>query len=328
MYSRKENKMAKNNDSFDMDKWSKGKTKPEKTKKEKDSFSSDEKEFKIKESSSFDLKVKKEKTPKQPKVPKAIKEDKDASFETERKSRVKPTKKIKEDSFEAFEEPKEKKKISFDLKDKKTRTIFIAVVVGVLVLAAAIAATIGIVSTIDKQNNTPVSMSMGDFPKLTYYVGEEADYTGLSVAVTKRNNQVEYIQYSEANASDFTFSGFDTSRPYDDQIIYVSYMGFGCSYHITVKEIPKADPVLTGISIETLPKTEYKVGEWIDTDGGMILKHYSDGTTARTVMVNNYICDGWEEALAGGPGTYTITIRYKENGSSYYKATYEITITE
>ena len=249
MYSRKENKMARNHDSFDMDKWSKGKTKPEK--KEKG-----------------------------------------------------------------------------DLKDRTTRIILVFSIAAILVVAILIVAGVSLFTEIDRQNNTPIRISMDNFPKLKYYVGEEADYTGLSVAVNKYNGTVEYVEYSAANASDFTFIGFDSTRPFDDQIITVVYKGFSCTYHITVKEVPKPKPTLVGITIEVMPKTQYKVGEWLDTDGGMLLKHYSDGTTERTILVNNYISDGWDEAWAGGPGTYTLTVKYKEEGSKSVKITYEIIITE
>lgn len=85
--------------------------------------------------------------------------------------------------------------------------------------------------------------------------------------------------------------------------------------------------LLCDLSIETMPKTEYKVGEWLDTDAGMLLKHYTDGTTERTVMVNNYIISGWEKAWEGGAGTYTMVCQYTENGITC-RVAYDITITE
>lgn len=330
MYSRKENKMSRNNDSFDMDKWSKGRTKTER--KGKDSSPKfKEKEFKIKDSTSFKIKGKKEKAFKEPKK---FKEPKETGFDTDKKSVFKsPFNFKKNDVFKTFDNQSEKKKFKFDLKNKMTRTIFISVIAGIFVLACVIAATIGIVSNIEEQNNTPISISMGDFPKLQYYVTEDADYTGLSVAVKKQNGQIEYVQYSETNASDFKFSGFDSTRAFEDQIITVIYKGLSCSYHIVVKEIPKPKPTLVAITIDVMPKTEYKEGEWLDTDGGMLMKHYSDGSTERTVLVNNYISDGWDEAWEGGAGetgtaTYTLTVKYKEDCSKTVKTTYDITITE
>lgn len=341
MYSRKENKMAKNIDSFDMDKWSKGRKekaeKPIKEKKEKETS------FDMDDSGSFSMdkhtkKEKKEKVKKE----KPLKEDNDTSFAVESKGKFDiknafktkgkdgKSKEVKLDESGEFDalEGTPKKKLKINLKDKKTRLIFIFSIVAILVVALSIVAGVSLFTEIDRQNNTPISISMGSFPKLQYYVGEEADYTGLSVAVKKYNGTVEYVQYSEANASDFTFSGFDASRTYEDRVITVNYKGFTCSYHIIVKEVPKPKPTLVGITIEVMPKTEYKVGEWLDTDGGMLLKHYSDGTTERTILVNNYITDGWEEAWTGGPGTYTLTVKYKEDGSKTVKTTYDITITE
>ena len=85
--------------------------------------------------------------------------------------------------------------------------------------------------------------------------------------------------------------------------------------------------LLCDLSIEVMPKTEYKVGEWLDTDAGRLLKHYTDGTTERTVMVNNYIISGWEKAWEGGAGTYTMVCQYTENGITC-RVAYDITITE
>jgi hypothetical protein len=76
----------------------------------------------------------------------------------------------------------------------------------------------------------------------------------------------------------------------------------------------------------SLPKTEYKVGEWFDVTGGMILREYNNGSTEPTVLLGTHI-EGWDEAYAGGVGTYTLTVKYKENGV-IATTTYTITVTE
>ncbi len=335
--------MAKNNDSFDMDQWSKKKSKP--AKKEKDSFSEgNEKEFKIKESSDFDFKVKKEKAPKEPRAPKikedketsfevkekkqkAFKEPKETSFDTEKKSGFKKSK--KSDDFNAFDEPKEKKQFKFDLKDKKTRTIFISVIAAVLVLAIGL--TVFLIFR--NKNNYITQVYVSEFPKLSYLVGQEADYTGLSLAIVKANGKSEYIKYDKENAGDFVITGFDSSKACEDQIITINYGGFSCIYHIIIKEPEKPKPALVGISMYKLPnKTEYNIknGEWFDSEGGMILLEYSDGTSSRTVLINEYIREkDWKAALEGEPGTYPITVRYKDKESGVIlTTTFEITTVE
>ena len=334
MYSRKENKMAKNIDSFDMDKWSKGKKekaeKPIKEKKEKETS------FDMDDSSSFNVE-KFEKKPKKEKAEKPIKEEKESSFEVKSKKEksfdvAEKGKKIKEkkikesDDFGMEDDSKKKKKFHFSLKDKKTRIIFISVIATILVLAAILV----IVIINSKKGNEPISIYVSEFPETTYYVGEKADYTGLSIAIVKQNGKVDYVKYNEENASQFTFTGFNSSRPYEEQVITVMYNGFSCIYRITVKEIPQTVRELVGVSIEKLPnKTTYAVGEWIDTEGGMLKLEYSDGSTESTILVNNYISGGWEEAWNGGPGTYTIKVKYKDPNTGIVKRTeFEITITE
>ncbi len=345
--------MARKNDPFAVERRAKKKEKPEK--RQKDTFSAKGFGFESKDSVSFGGESKKEKPKKEPKAAKAQKEssfgfnskeekpereskrakgNKETKPRSEKRIRSKSTFGAdKSTKFNGHDDSVKKSKTKIDFKSKKTRLILAFSIAAILVIAVLAAAAVGIVSDIQEQNNAPVGVSVGDFPKLSYYVGDDADYSGLSLAVTKRNGKIEYVKYSEDNAADFTFSGFDSTRTYEDKTVTVTYKGFSCTYHIVVKEAPKPKPTLVSITIDVMPKTEYKVGEWLDTTGGMLLKHYSDGTTERTVLVNNYIIDGWDEAWELGAGetgsaTYTLTVRYKEDGSKPVKTTYDITITE
>lgn len=90
--------------------------------------------------------------------------------------------------------------------------------------------------------------------------------------------------------------------------------------------------VLCDIELETLPKTEYKVGEWLDTTGGVILRHYTNGTTYRISLVNSDIHCFVIDSAAGTyvtqqPGVYKLVVEDTKNGITC-RTTYDITVTE
>lgn len=216
---------------------------------------------------------------------------------------------------------------NINLKDKKTLIIMIAIAVLLVALIAAIVAVSVTNRVADEHGKNIRSIYIDSWPeKLQYYVGEEANYDGLVIGVLKNNNSNELITYSQDTKDEFTITGFDAAKATDEQSITVKYKGFTCKFYISVKEVPKPAPVLTSISISVMPKTEYKVGEWLDVSEGMITKHYSDGTTKNTIMLNSYV-SGWEEAYQAGEGTYTLTVKFKETGI-LVKTTFDITITE
>ncbi|MBQ8414030.1 MAG: bacterial Ig-like domain-containing protein [Clostridia bacterium] len=217
---------------------------------------------------------------------------------------------------------------NINFRDKRTLTI---IIVAAIVLVALIA-TIITVSVMNKkaaeeQGRNIQKIYISSWPeKLQYYVGEEANYNGLVIGLLKNNGSTENITYTEETKSEFSFTGFDSSKATEEQTITVKYKDFTCKFYISVKEVPKPDPVLMSISMAVMPKTEYKVGERLDLSGAMINKHYNDGTSKRTIIIFSYI-SGWEEAVEAGPGTHTLTVKYKENGV-LKKTTFDITITE
>ncbi len=217
---------------------------------------------------------------------------------------------------------------NINLRDKKTLTIIIVAAVVIVALIATII-TVSVINKkeAEEQGKTIQSIYISSWPeKLSYYVGEEANYDGLVIGLLKNNGSTENITYLEETKGEFAFMGFDSSKATEEQTVTIKYKDFTCKFYISVKEVPKPVPVLTSISIAVMPKTEYKVGEWLDVSGGMLEKHYNDGTTKRTILINQYI-SGWEEAVEGGPGTYTLTVKFKENGV-LKKTTFDITITE
>lgn len=153
---------------------------------------------------------------------------------------------------------------------------------------------------------------------IEYYIGENIDYSGLKIQVTKNNGDIYFV-----NADDCEISGFDSSMPTENQVVTVKYKGFTCTFDVIIKELPQSVSVLVGIYLETLPKTEYKVGENLDTTGGVIVREYKDGSTSKISLVNNYVYN----FSSNKPGEYILNIIYIENGLQA-ETSYTIVVTE
>ena len=89
--------------------------------------------------------------------------------------------------------------------------------------------------------------------------------------------------------------------------------------------------LLADIYIETMPKTEYQVGEWLSTNGGVLMVQYTDGTYMRHNMSNQdvygFVTNAETEAkVTDNPGRYPLTVNYTENGITA-RTSYWITVT-
>lgn len=154
--------------------------------------------------------------------------------------------------------------------------------------------------------------------KTQYYIGESEKFEDIIIEVVMKNGKSNFI-----NGSDCNFEGFDSSKTAERQIITVTYNGFSCTFSISIIDYPKAEPVLQSIYLETLPKTQYKIGETLDTTGGVIVREYKDGSSARINLVNSYVYGFTSDEV----GTYTLTVIYIENGLMA-ETTYEIIVSE
>lgn len=90
--------------------------------------------------------------------------------------------------------------------------------------------------------------------------------------------------------------------------------------------------VLCDCYIETMPKTEYKVGEWLSTSNGVLMLLFTDGTYTRHAMRNSeitgFITNAETEAkVTDNPGRYSLTVNYTEDGITC-RTTYDITVTD
>lgn len=206
----------------------------------------------------------------------------------------------------------------------KAKTIIIIAVVAVLLIVSAITAVV-LVNKHKKDTTVERIYVTVNPTKINYYVGERADYSGLKIDLVMQSGKLVTVEYNEQTKSEFSFSGFNSSAVAERLAVTVYYAGFNTSFSITVQEEPKPTPELSSITIQTMPKTEYLKGEWLDTNGGVLLRHYTDGSTSPIALINNYVY-GWSDAYYGEPGEYVLTVKYIENGT-LVQTTYTITIS-
>ena len=276
-------------------------------------------------------KPKKEKTPKVSKEPKAPKVEKPMKIGSAQKVKTaKPAKAPK--APKAVKIPKPEKVTTFkggkvkkaaDLEktsvlQKKVNPIIAVFVMAVLVVVAVLALTV-FLPAVEDIGHEIKEIAITSIPnKTVYLIGEELNYDGLCVTVTRKNGETFIVR-----ADKCVIGGFDT-REAGYKTVIVDYEGFSTSFSIKVETPPRPTPTLTSITFETLPKTEYKVGEWLDTTGGVLLCKYADGSELYLDLINSYVF-GFVDV--DGPGEYVLTVKYMENGT-LAETTYTITVTE
>lgn len=280
-------------------------------------------------------KPKKEKSVKTPKAPKAEKAVKfNSSVQT-----VKTSKPAKASKAPKAPRPEKVKTITFGkpgkvqtdkpVKVEKTKKPGIfskidpkLILGGTLVLIVVLAVIVWtvVIPTVEKNGQMINSISITKLPdKLDYMVGEGPDYDGLRVQVTRNNGETFTVR-----ADKCFITGFDSSVAMEGQPIKVVYEGKSATFSINIKEKPKPTPALKGISIEKLPdKTEYKLGEGLDTTGGIILCEFVDGSVLHVNLTNGNVA-GFSAINA--PGTYDLYVEYVDNGI-LATTTYTITVT-
>lgn len=197
-----------------------------------------------------------------------------------------------------------------------------SVVVAVFAVVAVIVVGVVIASFFGTGDDSTViqSISIANPPeKTSYYVGESANYYGLKVLLTMSDGTSFTI-----NAQDCQISGFDSSNPTDNQTITVAYRDMSATFTVTIEEMPVINESrdLIAVSIKTYPKTEYKVGDWMSVEGGVLLAEYDDGSTSEVAMTYDHV-SGFSTKE---PGVYTLTVQYVEKGL-IATCTFTITVT-
>jgi len=143
--------------------------------------------------------------------------------------------------------------------------------------------------------------------KTEYWVGETLNTTGLTLTATYSDGSTQEI------AEGFTVTGFDSATA-GEKTVTVTYEGFTATFTVIVKE-----PTITGITVKTQPaKTEYWVGESLDTTGLTLTATYSDGSTQE--ITEGFTVTGFDSATAGEK---TVTVTYED-----FTATFTVTVKE
>ncbi|MBQ3006736.1 MAG: leucine-rich repeat protein [Clostridia bacterium] len=147
--------------------------------------------------------------------------------------------------------------------------------------------------------------------KTDYTVGDSLNTDGLSVYAVY-NGGVEI----PVPLSDVTFSMSEFKKAGQFRVI-VSYNGKSSYYTVTV-----SDPVLQSVEIKTMPvKTDYIIGEAIDTEGLVLTVFYSN--SIRKEITEGFTVSRNSDEL----GEAVITVSYSENGVTA-QTQYTVTVSE
>ena len=276
-------------------------------------------------------KPKKEKSIKAPKAEKAAKP---MSFGSAHAVKIDKPKKVKEPKTKAskpektvtFTPIKVEKAQKFERADKLKQPvnpkILIAVTVVLVVLTIVVAVLLLWPGEDTEEIGSLQSLEILELPnQIAYEVGEEANWYGLKIKASLNGGIVAVLE-----AKDCIVTGFDSSKAAEVQTITVTYKGLSTSFVISVTEgegSSASTGQYVGVSMHTLPKTEYKVNEWLNVSGGSLLVHYDDGTT-KVIDLDRDEVKGFTSSK---PGTYTLTVKHEERGY-LYETTYTITVTE
>ena len=169
-----------------------------------------------------------------------------------------------------------KAKASLDLSflknlTKKQKGIILGAVIGI-VLVIAIVVTCVLISANDSGNNSgnnagnsndnnngtsiPEEISTLDISavpkKIVYRVGDDPDYSGLSVYFKSEELPSGYIYY-DLNPEEFTITGFDSTEPIEEQVITVECKGFTDTFTVKIEPALSVGVTLAGITMKALP---------------------------------------------------------------------------
>ena len=147
--------------------------------------------------------------------------------------------------------------------------------------------------------------------KTNYYVGESLDTTGIKITGTYNNGTTADV------TSNVTYSGFSSTSAGTKTVTVTSKADstVKTSFSVTVTAVK-----LTGITVTAMPtKTDYYVGDSLDTTGIKITGTYNNGTTAD--VTTNVTYSGFSSASAG---TKTVTVTSKAD--STVKTSFSVTV--
>lgn len=184
-------------------------------------------------------------------------------------------------------------------------------------------------SSVENEDTTPedvMEFYLSSPPtKTEYYIGDAADYAGLVAYIRSETLGSVTVSYDDAPEM-FKFTGFDTSKATDELKITVEYAGATDVFSIKVLEHSITQATLLGITVDPLPKTQYKVGKSFNPTGGYIVAEYSDGSTQRIELtLANVVGFG---SIANTPGEHQVRIKYSDDHGGYAETYIIVTIVE
>lgn len=152
---------------------------------------------------------------------------------------------------------------------------------------------------VDADADKILGIAIKDYPKkMKYTIGEEPDFTGMSVNIYYADETVETI----TDGYECDWHPFKQEGKYK---IDVKYKEFSTDVIVDVYEDIEKSESATSISIVSLPnKLEYAVGDKPDYTGLKVQAHYSDGTTKIVSGVSCYV-HPLDKA-----GEYAVTVEY------------------
>ena len=129
--------------------------------------------------------------------------------------------------------------------------------------------------------------------KTTYTIGEALDTAGLVVTATYSDGSTQVV-------TGYTTSGFSSTTA-GQKTVTVTYEGKTATFTVTVNAA-----TLTGIAVTTPPtKTDYNLGEELNTAGMVVTATYSDGSTQ---AVTGYTTSGYDKNTKGN---HKVTVTYQ-----------------
>ena len=149
--------------------------------------------------------------------------------------------------------------------------------------------------TVNVQDVTLSGIAIASNPtKISYYVGDTLDTTGLKLTATYNNGTTQTI------TGGFTCTPTALSTA-GVQTITVNYGGKTATFAVNVQDV-----TLSGIAIASNPtKTSYYVGDTLDTTGLKLTATYNNGTTQ--TITGGFTCTPTALSTAG---VQTVTVNY------------------
>ena len=148
--------------------------------------------------------------------------------------------------------------------------------------------------------------------KVSYFVGDTLDTTGLKLTATYNNGTTQTI------TSGFTCTPTALTSA-GAQTVTVNYGGKTATFTVNVQDV-----TLSGIAVASKPsKTSYFVGDTLDTTGLKLTATYNNGTTQ--TITGGFTCTPTALSTAG---TQTVTVNYGGKTATFTVNVQDVTLSD